>query len=102
MNKDDGHLWIEREVLQEMARDLGGHLVGCLLHLIADAEDNGEIACETAVMLLAAAPDMNERKAQKDVALLVKAGWLVRKGDQLAIKGYGTTFIQDRRQAPPA
>ncbi|TJZ89304.1 hypothetical protein FA743_19200 [Paracoccus gahaiensis] len=102
MNKDDGHLWIEREVLQRMARDLGGHLVGCLLHLIADAEDNGEIAYEMAVMLLAAAPDMNARKAQKDVSRLVKAGWLVRKGDKLAIKGYGTTFIQDRRQGPPA
>lgn len=102
MNKDEGHLWVETEVLQRIARELGAHLVGCLLHLIADAEDNGEIAYETAVTLLAAAPDMNERKAQKDVSRLVKAGWLVQKGDQLAIKGYGTTFIQDRRRAPPA
>ncbi|TGN45311.1 hypothetical protein E4L95_19780 [Paracoccus liaowanqingii] len=102
MNKDEGHLWIEREVLQEMAGDLGAHLVGCLLHLIADAEDNGEIAYETAITLLAAAPDMNERTAQKDVSRLVRAGWLVEKGRQLAIKGYGSIFIQDRRQAPPA
>ncbi|MBM3606195.1 MAG: hypothetical protein FJX25_16165 [Alphaproteobacteria bacterium] len=102
MNKNDGHLWVETDLLQQMARDLGAHLVGCLLHLVADAETNGEIAYETAVMLLAAAPDMNERKAQKDVSRLVKAGWLVRTDEQLAIKGYGTIFIQNRRQGPPA
>ncbi|WP_331459625.1 hypothetical protein [Paracoccus liaowanqingii] len=102
MNMDEGHRWVEREVLQQMARELGAHLVGCLLHLIADAEDNGEIAYQTAVMLLAAAPDMSKLKAHKDVSRLVKAGWLAEKGDQLAIKGYGTTFIQDRTQKPPA
>ena len=101
MNNDEGHLFVETEVMRKLSRKIGNHLFGCLLGLVSHAESNGEIAYETAVKLLAAAPDMNEQTAQKNILQLVKTGWLVEKDEQLAIKGYGTSFIQDRRQGPP-
>lgn len=87
--------WMNPEIAGEMIRAQGLDLFGCLTVLAEYAGLGGRIAQEKAVRIFAAAPRMNQRKAEQSVSRLVEAGWVDRSEEVLSIIGYGTSAAPD-------
>lgn len=87
--------WMNPEIAKEMIRTQGLDLFGCLTVLAEYAGPGGRIAQEKAVRIFAAAPQMNQRKAEQAVFRLVEAGWVVQSEEVLSIIGYGTSAAPD-------
>ena len=87
--------WMNPEIAEEMIRTQGLDPFGCLTVLAEYAGLDGRIAREKAVRIFAAAPRMNQLKAEQSVSRLVEAGWVDRSEEVLSIIGYGTSAAPD-------
>jgi hypothetical protein len=89
-------LWINAEEMLKLGRKLSLHLHGCFVTLMMEtAETNGIIEYGKAVDRLAAVPKMNEAKAKKAIADLVRKKVISREGDTLTLTPFGSNIVPD-------
>ena len=80
----------------KLGRKLSLHLHGCFVTLMMEtAETNGIIEYGKAVDRLAAVPEMNEVKARKAIADLLRKKAISREGDTLTLNAFGSAIVPD-------
>lgn len=101
MKKDEGYLWLDREFMQQLARDFEPASCVCFMVLASYVNDRGEIGYQKAVdALIAADREVDEGKAKDMIADFIAKRLASEMGQSLVFTGCGTDFIPNQKHRP--
>lgn len=98
MKKNEGYLWLDRKLTQQLMRDHGPQFCVGFFVLASYVDNRGELGYQKAIdALVAADRDLDELKARELITQFIAKGLVTEQGQSLVFPGFGTDFIPNQK-----